>query len=103
MDGRDMKVFLSFAFFYASLSTTALAVVTKHAGNATLSVLLLYSTDPSYNSFSSVLTGWVNDTIKAANENASCYHLELVAQDTQVNLSLSRHYVCKSANMLIFV
>ena len=89
-----MKVFLLLAFFYASLSTTGLAVVTKHAGNETLSVLLLYSTDPSYTSFSSVLTDWVDDAFKAANENTSCYHLELVAQDTKVNLPLSQHRVC---------
>ena len=89
-----MKVPFCLSFFYAALLTTALAVIAKYpAGNETLSVLLLYSTDPSYSSFSSALRNWVDDAFKRANENGSYYQLELVPQDTQVmNRSLSQQH-----------
>ena len=77
-----MSVSLLMAIFYVALTTTG-AFVTKYHRNETLSVLLLASTDASYNTSPSTLSKWANDLLKRANEDWS-YQLELFLLDTKV-------------------
>ena len=93
-----MKVSLLVALFCAFLTTSRLstsvrAAVAKYSGNETLSVLLLASSDPSYNSSYSALSNRVNDLLNEANKDGS-YQLQLVSVDTQVNRTLPQKIVC---------
>ena len=65
------------------LSTTARGALAKYSGNETLSVLLLASTDSSYDSSPSTLSEWVNDLFNEVNKDAN-YQLQLLSFDTQV-------------------
>ena len=80
-----MSVFLTLALLCASSATVKLsAAVVKYSGNQTLSVLLLASSDPSYDSSPSTLSNRVNDLLNEANKDGS-YQLQLLSFDTQVN------------------
>ena len=83
-----MGAFLLTVFFCAFLATARLptsvsAAVVKYSGNETLFVLLLASSDPSYNSSPSTLISRVNDLLSEANKDGS-YQLQLLSFDTQV-------------------
>ena len=81
-----MAVPLLLTIFYVVLTTTW-ALVIKHPGNETLSVLLLASTAASYNTSPSTLSKWVNDLlIKGAKENLG-YQLQLSLLDTKVRIT----------------
>ena len=88
-----MGVSLLVTFFCAFLAitrvpTSVCAAVVKYSGNETFSVLLLASSDPSYDSSPSTLSNRVNELLNEANKNGS-YQLQLLSFDTlQVNLSL---------------
>ena len=67
----------------ARLSTTVCAAVAKYSGYETLSVLLLASSDSSYDSSPTTLSQRVNDLLNEANKDGS-YKLQLLSFDTQV-------------------
>ena len=86
-----MGAFLLVIFFCAFLATTRLptsvwAAAVKYSGNETLSVVLLASSDPSYDSSPSTLSNRVNDLLNEANKDGS-YQLQLLSFDTQVAAS----------------
>ena len=59
------------------LPTSVSAAVVKYSGNETLSVLLLASSDPSYDSSPSTLINRINDLLNEANKDGS-YQLQLL-------------------------
>ena len=91
-----MAVPLLLTIFYVVLTTTC-ALVTKHARNETLSVLLLASTAASYNTTPTTLSKWVNDLlIKEVKENWG-YQLQLSLLDTKVRTIV---HDCKNISVL---
>ena len=84
------------AVFYVVLTSTC-ALLAEHPQNVTLSVLLLASTDSSYNTSPSTLSEWVNDLlIKGAKENWG-YQLQLSILDTKVRVIV---HGCKNFELI---
>ena len=81
-----MSVPLLLTIFYVVLTTTC-TLVTMHPRNETLSVLLLASTDSSYNTSPSTLSKWVNDLLIKGSKKNWDYQLQLSLLDTKVRIS----------------